>query len=250
MCPHCGKQNPVPVPLSATVDTCQWCNEEYEFSKYQLEFDEPLQSSLVSAQDAYEAWVGAGDDFFNVDDEGQFESDFIGALERLFEEMETSGLVVSDYEDELEQDFPAALERQSFQGALDRGEPPVDQMRPSSSERGVASQRASRVISRRCSKCEAVVAATSSFCDKCGEPIPAMQAADLMPLIQKLQEHVSMLQQSSQRESESSVLPATNLLSRNFLTRAFAVYGHALVAGAIIGIPLYLLTLIILVGMR
>lgn len=34
-------------------------------------------------------------------------------------------------------------------------------------------------------------------------------------------------------------LPKTNLLSPNFLTRAFAVYGHTLVAGLIVGVIFY-----------
>ena len=40
-------------------------------------------------------------------------------------------------------------------------------------------------------------------------------------------------------------LPVTNLLSDSFLTCAFAVYGHMLVAGLIIAIPIYLVAFII-----
>jgi len=42
-----------------------------------------------------------------------------------------------------------------------------------------------------------------------------------------------------------SHLPRTNLLSDNFLTRAFTVLGHYIVASLIIVLPIYLLIFII-----
>ncbi len=39
-------------------------------------------------------------------------------------------------------------------------------------------------------------------------------------------------------------MPRTNLLSNDFMTRAFAVYGHALTAGLLVSIPVYVLVLL------
>ena len=44
------------------------------------------------------------------------------------------------------------------------------------------------------------------------------------------------------------MLPTTNLLSHSFLTRAFAVLGHYLVAGLIIAVPIYILMFIFVIG--
>ena len=44
-------------------------------------------------------------------------------------------------------------------------------------------------------------------------------------------------------------LPKTNLLSPNFLTRAFAVYGHTLVAGLIVGIIFYCITFGVIIAL-
>lgn len=43
-------------------------------------------------------------------------------------------------------------------------------------------------------------------------------------------------------------LPKTNILSPNFLTRAFAIYGHTLVAGLIVGIIFYCITFGIIIA--
>lgn len=59
--------------------------------------------------------------------------------------------------------------------------------------------------------------------------------------IQLLQQHVAQLETKSMHDT----LPNTNLLSESFLTRAFAVYGHSLVAGLVIFGPIYVLILVI-----
>jgi hypothetical protein len=53
-------------------------------------------------------------------------------------------------------------------------------------------------------------------------------------------------------ESEETVtrLPRTMLLDESFLKRAFAVFGHYLVAGLIVSIPFYLLAVLIMVLFR
>ena len=45
----------------------------------------------------------------------------------------------------------------------------------------------------------------------------------------------------------NSLIPRTNLLSDNFLTRAFAVLGHSLVANLIIVLPIYLIIFLIVI---
>lgn len=59
--------------------------------------------------------------------------------------------------------------------------------------------------------------------------------------IQSLQERLNTLEV----RGKVNTLPNTNLLSESFLTRAFAVYGHSLVAGLVIVAPIYLLIFII-----
>jgi hypothetical protein len=48
-----------------------------------------------------------------------------------------------------------------------------------------------------------------------------------------------------QRQGQQPALPQTNLISGSFLSRAFAVFGHNLVASLIIILPLYLIIFII-----
>ncbi|NUO83767.1 hypothetical protein HUU05_27135 [candidate division KSB1 bacterium] len=59
--------------------------------------------------------------------------------------------------------------------------------------------------------------------------------------IQFLQERLTRLEM----QGTNSTQPRTNLLSDKFLTRAFAVLGHYLVASLIIFVPIYALILII-----
>jgi hypothetical protein len=56
--------------------------------------------------------------------------------------------------------------------------------------------------------------------------------------IVSLKGRLNLLEQSNVLQRR---LPETNLLSDSFLTRAFAVMGHYLVAGLIVAIPFYIL---------
>ena len=62
--------------------------------------------------------------------------------------------------------------------------------------------------------------------------------------IENLKNRVKDLEQPS---GKAEKIPRTNLLSENFLTRAFTVWGHSFVAGIIIAIPFWVLGLVIAV---
>jgi tetrahydromethanopterin S-methyltransferase subunit B len=67
----------------------------------------------------------------------------------------------------------------------------------------------------------------------------------LNALDQRLDAIERMVQNVSERQDAMPALPKTNLLSGSFLTRAFAVLGHYLVAGLIIVLPIYLIIFIV-----
>ncbi|MFA5844273.1 MAG: hypothetical protein WC971_05510 [Coriobacteriia bacterium] len=71
-----------------------------------------------------------------------------------------------------------------------------------------------------------------------------MAAADLVPLIEQLRHEVRALG-NARTPKQAASLPRTDLLSNDFMTRAFAVFGHALVANLLISLPLYILVLLI-----
>lgn len=65
--------------------------------------------------------------------------------------------------------------------------------------------------------------------------------------IRELKEQVANLEQRLKYLEVNSIkkLPNTSLISSNFLSRAFAVFGHYLVAALIVSIPLYAVAFII-----
>lgn len=90
-----------------------------------------------------------------------------------------------------------------------------------------------------CSFCNSkVVLQDASYCPKCGREL--MNSSGIDPV---LLERFKILE--NKIANLESKLPSTSVLSNSFLKRAFAIYGHALVAGLMIGIPLYLLLIII-----
>jgi hypothetical protein len=71
-----------------------------------------------------------------------------------------------------------------------------------------------------------------------------MATDDLVNQIKALQESLHSLEQKVQYLEANS--PQTWLLSDNFLKRAFAVMGHYLVASLIIGIPFYIIMILLM----
>jgi hypothetical protein len=68
-----------------------------------------------------------------------------------------------------------------------------------------------------------------------------------------LEGEVARLNQLVQEASNQALdaagrLPNTSILSPNLLTRAFAVWGHAVVAQLLIGIPIYCLIFLLAMG--
>lgn len=71
-------------------------------------------------------------------------------------------------------------------------------------------------------------------------------ALSLERRIMQLEGQVAQLEQQLQAQTASlqairESLPNSGILSQKFLTRAFTVYGHVLVAGFLIAIPIYCL---------
>ena len=75
-----------------------------------------------------------------------------------------------------------------------------------------------------------------------------MEEQDLQHRISQMQTQIKVLEErvvSMERKQHMQPdLPQTNLLSGSFLTRAFAVLGHYLVAALIITIPIYVIIFI------
>ncbi|MBR9979011.1 MAG: hypothetical protein KFH87_13070 [Bacteroidetes bacterium] len=80
---------------------------------------------------------------------------------------------------------------------------------------------------------------------------PEEQSTDLRSEIDALKTQIHgyehRIKSMEQRQGQQPMLPQTNLISSSFLSRAFAVFGHNLVASLIIILPLYLLIFIIII---
>ena len=78
---------------------------------------------------------------------------------------------------------------------------------------------------------------------------PAPPGPDLLHELHVLRTQMQTLDQRmasmERRQSQMPALPQTNLLSGSFLSRAFAVLGHYLVASLIIAIPVWILIFVI-----
>lgn len=72
-------------------------------------------------------------------------------------------------------------------------------------------------------------------------PLPDEESNQIRMLQMRIEKLENELARLSMTSSPGHSLPNTKLISDNFLERAFAVYGHNLVAGLIIGIPIYCL---------
>jgi hypothetical protein len=79
---------------------------------------------------------------------------------------------------------------------------------------------------------------------------PASPGPDLLHELNVLRTQLQTLDQRmasmERRQSQMPALPQTNLLSGSFLSRAFAVLGHYLVASLIIAIPIYIVIFVII----
>lgn len=80
---------------------------------------------------------------------------------------------------------------------------------------------------------------------------PELQGPDLRSEITALKTQIHgyehRIKTMEQRLVQQPALPQTSLLSGSFLSRAFAVFGHNLVASLIIVLPLYLIIFIMIV---
>jgi|GEM_PF-2833861 len=211
---------------------------------FQLELEGSAQPYLEAVQRAYVIWVDGEDDFYNLDDRELRLREFRTAFQRLVEHMELSGLPVSRLAVDLRGDFANAAGFQWFSSAVSGTPAPASPSGIQPEVERPATGDDTGVLKRRCPECSSVVGVDAKFCDKCGHEVPPMAAADLVPLIEQLRHEVRALG-NARTPKQAASLPRTDLLSNDFMTRAFAVFGHALVANLLISLPLYILVLLI-----
>ena len=76
-----------------------------------------------------------------------------------------------------------------------------------------------------------------------------MEEQDLQHRINEMGTHIKVLEERvvsmERRQAMQPDLPQTALLSGNFLSRAFAVLGHYMVAALIVTIPIYVIIFIV-----
>ena len=79
-----------------------------------------------------------------------------------------------------------------------------------------------------------------------------MEEQNQLYRINELQTQIKVLEERvvsmERRQNMQPEIPQTALLSGNFLTRAFAVLGHYIVAGLIITIPIYVIIFVVLLA--
>jgi len=213
--------------------------------EYTLKFEGPLQTTLKSAQEAYERWVDFDGDFFQEDEAAAARDELAVALEVLLGEMQRSGLNVARYLADLEGDFTLVAHQEWFGELLTSDYSTTAGSTSGGVAEGQPEDQLQQLIpvNRRCLQCSGPLSVSAKFCDSCGAETRPLQADELLPLIEKLTADVAALRLVETRARPA--LPSTNLLSDDFMTRAFAVYGHVLVAGLLISLPIYLLVLLI-----
>lgn len=74
---------------------------------------------------------------------------------------------------------------------------------------------------------------------------PQRELNVLRSQLQTLEQRIASMER---RQSQLPALPQTNLLSGSFLTRAFAVLGHYIVASLIIVVPIYIVLFVIILA--
>lgn len=205
-----------------------------------------LMPQFDAAQRAYAAWLEVLGDFFRVDEVPAAEAHVHDEVRRLFGAAVAAGVPDHDLIAALQRRFPEAVGRDFFESATspdgDLPDPigglpdPGAYSAPSDSVAPRFAPPAVSIIDRGCPACGSRLPIEAQFCPKCGNETPELKASDLLPVIDSLITQVRGLQSAANAQ-----LPTTNLLAPNFMTRAFAVYGHALAAGLLVSIPLYAL---------
>lgn len=203
------------------------------------------RKDLEAAQTAYQRWLEAQDDFLLVDEMTAAAQTFVARLQAAVVVCLASGIDRQQLRITLTQRFAqASAEVSEIVRSVDASTAAVPQV--SIEPKTVAAKPAveqpeAAQWTRVCSACESVSTLSAEFCSKCGAALGEPTFADLMPLILGLRAEIDALRAARKQPG----LPRTSLLSPDFLTRAFAVYGHAFVAGVIVALPLYLIVFLV-----
>lgn len=186
------------------------------------------------ASSAYADGQGLADDFFDVDDQAEAMSRFSLHLGSLVQQSLDSGVDRDGLTMAMVRAFPLAADE--VRRIVSSVAPAPQAAAPSAA---IDFSRATPDTTRACPQCAAAAVLGAAYCPACGSPMPELTASDLLPIIAELQHAL-------ESRGESVHLPQTKILSDSFMTRAFAVYGHSLVAGLIVGLPVYLIYFFVL----
>lgn len=202
-----------------------------------------LKPDFDAVKVAYVDWLTSRDDFFGEADDIAAKEAVNTSVHRLVSGAVAAGVPAADVVEALRKQLPEAAGHGFFESAITQG-PYV----PAPATPFAPSPVAPAPISRACPECGVGVSAGAQFCAQCGVAIPEPSIAELLPIIESLAAQVRLLEA---RQQTHPGLPNTKILSPSFLTRAFAIYGHAAVVGAIVGIPIYIVSYVffLLVGL-
>jgi hypothetical protein len=207
-----------------------------------IRIPQTLRPLLEAADSAYDEWLESLGSFFE-DSGGAAETRMSESLQAFVSGASDSGIDVVQVSQVLRRRFPDAVGWPFFESALSSDAPGVrDDDVDDLVEHLTVDAWGGVAIQRSCAGCSSGVPLDATYCAKCGAQVPAVSATELLPVLHGLASEVGRLRG---RLREPAGLPRTNLLSANFLTRAFAVYGHLLVVSLIVTLPLYLLALVI-----
>jgi hypothetical protein len=117
-----------------------------------------------------------------------------------------------------------------------------------------------------CAKCGAELAETAEYCHRCGVQVADSSAQEqqlvdlrrqLVELQQKVGEHADLIDQhadivdghASDIAGIESLLNSSDVYHDRFWPRAWAIYGHVLVPGLILGVVVYV-AMFVIFGLR
>jgi hypothetical protein len=196
-----------------------------------------LRPMLERADEAYAVWSNKSNDFFAEDDASNAEAEMRDELAQLFAASLSAGTDVDQLSAHLKRRLPEAAD---LIGEV------LESARAEYAEDDSWLEEFSEQVTRVCPGCGSASLLDAGRCGECGRELPPLQASELLPMIQRLQGEIRAL--ASLQTSRD--LPDSKILSKDFLTRAFAVYGHTLVANLIIAVPLYFLFFVLLLAAR
>lgn len=205
-----------------------------------LNSDPGLSAYLSASDEAYACWMRTSDDYFGEDDTVESQQEFVDRVSELLEASSTAGADLRTLLPKIAIRYPVA----ASSGLLEVFETPgVDE--PDYFDEAMTEIVEAGLSTRSCPGCGSPINSDAQYCSKCGGVLPELTAAELLPIIEALRREIAGM-----RRTAGPALPQTDILSPDFLKRAFAIYGHVFVVSLIISIPAYLLVLVFTLAIR